>query len=100
MSAGEFAAATGYTVRSVERFVREGLLVPARHTEGGHARFSHEQVEAVRNWRRHSWYRDPIGPDGKPIPKDPARLQREARLWWDRWVLLRRIRSLKAGQKL
>ncbi|WP_091975037.1 MerR family transcriptional regulator [Methylobacterium gossipiicola] len=100
LTTGEFAAATGYTIRSIERFVSEELIIPASRTDGGHARFSDEQVEAVRRWRRHSPYRDPIGADGKPIPKNPGRMHREAQIWARRWVLLRRIRSLKAGEKL
>lgn len=89
LSVSEFALAIGYTERSVERLLREGFLAPAGRTDSGHARFCEAQVAAVRRWRKGSYAKTPIGPDGAPAPEQRAMCGPSASAWARRTLLKR-----------
>ncbi|HEU4382487.1 MAG TPA: MerR family transcriptional regulator [Anaeromyxobacteraceae bacterium] len=48
LSSGDLARATGNTVRTVRFYEEEGLLRPAVVSEGGHRRYTHEDLERLR----------------------------------------------------
>jgi excisionase family DNA binding protein len=48
LSVGSFARELGVTTRTVERWIAAKRVTPAWRTLGGHARFTWEQVEALK----------------------------------------------------
>ncbi|KAB7783666.1 hypothetical protein [Methylorubrum populi] len=89
LSVSEFATAIGYTDRSVERLLREGFLAPAGRAETGQSRFCEAQVAAVRRWRKGSYAKTPIGPDGAPAPEQRVMRGPSASAWARRTLLKR-----------
>src|SRR5690242_7819877 len=45
LSSGDLARATGHTVRAIRFYEEEGLLKPAVVSEGGHRRYTHDDLE-------------------------------------------------------
>src|SRR3546814_12186839 len=48
LSRGAAAKAIGVSFRTLQRWEQSGRLVPASRSDGGHARYSTEQVESCR----------------------------------------------------
>ena len=48
LSSGDLARATGNTVRTIRFYEEEGLLRPAEVSEGGHRRYTEEDLERLR----------------------------------------------------
>jgi DNA-binding transcriptional MerR regulator len=48
LSTGDLARATGNTVRAVRFYEEQGLLRPAEVSEGGHRRYTREELERLR----------------------------------------------------
>lgn len=91
LSVSEFASAIGYTERSVERLLREAFLASAGRTDAGHAQFCEAQVAAIRSWRKGSYARTPVGPDGEPAPEQRAMRGPSASAWARRTLLKKSI---------
>ena len=51
LTIGAFAKACGVSNRTIERYVAEGRLAPAKRTPGKHMRFKQEQVEEFARCR-------------------------------------------------
>jgi DNA-binding transcriptional MerR regulator len=47
-SSGDLARATGHTVRTIRHYEDEGLLVPSEVSDGGHRRYTEEDLERLR----------------------------------------------------
>jgi DNA-binding transcriptional MerR regulator len=47
-SSGDLARATGHTVRTIRHYEAAGLLAPAQEREGGHRRYSAEDLERLQ----------------------------------------------------
>lgn len=90
----EFAALLEVSSRTVERWRKEGRVRPAASTKGGHARYSLEQVERVREERwSGTWTVDPDPRRGSgPTWKDFAFIRR--------LLTLRRIQRMPARVRL
>jgi len=48
LSTGDLARATGNTVRAIRHYEEEGLLQPAEVSDGGHRRYTEEDLERLR----------------------------------------------------
>jgi MerR family Zn(II)-responsive transcriptional regulator of zntA len=48
LSSGDLARATGNTVRTIRFYEEEGLLRPAEVSEGGHRRYTEDDLERLR----------------------------------------------------
>ncbi len=48
LSSGDLARATGNTVRTIRFYEEEGLLVPAVVSDGGHRRYTEDELERLR----------------------------------------------------
>lgn len=48
LSSGDLARATGHTVRAIRFYEEEGLLRPAVVSEGGHRRYTEDDLERLR----------------------------------------------------
>lgn len=48
LSSGDLARATGHTVRTIRHYEAAGLLVPAEVSDGGHRRYTAEDLERLR----------------------------------------------------
>src|SRR5579859_1439779 len=48
LSSGDLARATGNTVRTIRFYEEEGLLKPAEVREGGHRRYTQDDLEKLR----------------------------------------------------
>jgi DNA-binding transcriptional MerR regulator len=48
LSSGDLARATGHTVRTIRHYEATGLLAPAQARDGGHRRYSQEDLERLR----------------------------------------------------
>ncbi len=48
LSSGDLARATGHTVRAIRFYEEEGLLKPAVVSEGGHRRYTQDDLERLR----------------------------------------------------
>jgi DNA-binding transcriptional MerR regulator len=48
LSSGDLARATGHTVRTIRFYEEEGLLKPAVVSDGGHRRYTEEDLERLR----------------------------------------------------
>jgi DNA-binding transcriptional MerR regulator len=47
-SSGDLARATGHTVRTIRHYEEEGLLAPSEVSEGGHRRYTADDLERLR----------------------------------------------------
>ena len=47
-SSGDLARATGHTVRTVRHYEEAGLLVPSEVSDGGHRRYTEDDLERLR----------------------------------------------------
>jgi DNA-binding transcriptional MerR regulator len=48
LSTGDLARATGNTVRAIRHYEEEGLLRPAQVRDGGHRRYTDDDLERLR----------------------------------------------------
>src|SRR5512142_1707731 len=48
LSSGDLARSTGNTVRTIRFYEEEGLLKPAEVSEGGHRRYTEDELERLR----------------------------------------------------
>lgn len=48
LSSGDLARATGSTVRTIRFYEEEGLLTPAEVSDGGHRRYTEDDLERLR----------------------------------------------------
>jgi len=48
LSSGDLARATGHTVRTIRHYEEAGLLAPAEVSDGGHRRYTEEDLERLR----------------------------------------------------
>lgn len=48
LSTGDLARATGHTLRTVRHYEAAGLLVPAEVSDGGHRRYTEDDLERLR----------------------------------------------------
>ena len=48
LSSGDLARATGTTVRTIRFYEEEGLLKPAVVSDGGHRRYTEDELERLR----------------------------------------------------
>src|SRR5512142_1059816 len=48
LSSGDLARATGHTVRTIRFYEEEGLLTPAAVSDGGHRRYTEDDLERLR----------------------------------------------------
>jgi DNA-binding transcriptional MerR regulator len=47
-SSGDLARATGHTIRTIRHYEEEGLLAPSEVSDGGHRRYTEDDLERLR----------------------------------------------------
>jgi excisionase family DNA binding protein len=67
----EFAAAVGVSVKTVERYVAAKKIIPLR-TPGGHARFTHEDIEQWHDLKEQSRGSRSVEKSTTPTGPSPA----------------------------
>lgn len=81
----QLAKLAGVSIRTVERRMTSGELVPSHYTPGGHSRFTLEHVAVVLR----------IRPEPPPVVRTASDERRDAEAWVRAKLARRRLRRLQ-----